>query len=520
MPRPRPFVLYVVLAVALAAVFVPMSIVRMADSDEGAYLIAAKLVMQGKLLYHDFSYPQMPLLPYLYGIWMKVFGVSWYSARLLSALLAVALGLVLFRQVSVLTENRRIAIGATIAFACSGLGVVWYPAVKTFVFPTLMLFASWALLDSRAPADSRWRPAMYVLSGLCLGLAVVTRIYCIVAVFPLAIEISRREPGRHGLRHIGWFAAGLAVAFVPILPLFLIGPDTFVFNVLGHHVIRSGGLGPVGDFSQKISTVLLLLTLVGSEGATSLQFTTLLLLNAVFVVSRWIARERLPPSVGIAALLLLVSLVPTPTYTQYACMPLPFMVVNAALLVGDIRKALPLDAASTVLRRKLGLVIAPLVALYALVVPVDVYRFVVGWDVPPLLRIDDWKLPTINRVARAIDEEVPRANPVVITWWPGYVIESKASILPHTENHLNLYYSMELSPSDIGRYNYISIFELIDHIRRHTAGLVVLGLFVFDGRPGNQVYDGKPLYRRLLADSGYVLVRRIGDTEIYRWSGG
>ncbi len=513
MARPSLSLTYLVLAVVLAAVFIPMSIARIADSDEGAYLIAAKLVMQGKLLYHDFSYPQMPLLPYLYGAWMKLFGVSWYSARLLSAAFAVALGLALFRQVLHLTRDRRIAVLATVAFASSGLAAVWYPAVKTFVFPTLMLFLAWAVLDS---GWQRWK---YFLSGLFLGLAVATRIYALVAVFVLAIEVVRREPGRNGARQLGWFAAGLGVAFLPMLPLFLIDPDTFVFNVIGHHVIRSGGLGAVGDFSQKVSTVLLLLTLVGSEGATSLQFTILLFLNAALGVSRLIMRERLPPSAPIAALLLLVSVMLTPTYPQYACIPLPFMIVNAALLAADIVKALPSGIAGTGARRKLGHVAAVLLALYVLVVPVDLSLFIVGRDVPPMIRVDDWKIPTINRVARAIDEAVPAGNPVVITWWPGYLIESKASILPHTENHLNLYYSFEMSPSDVGRYNYISIFELIDHIRRHKANVVVLGLFVFDGRPGSQVYDGKPLYRRLLAESGYTLVRRIGDTEIYRWPG-
>lgn len=490
-----------------------MSIFRMADSDEGAYLIAAKLVMQGQVLYHDFSYPQMPLLPYLYGAWMKLFGVTWYSARLLSALFAVVLGGLVFRQVERLAADRRVAALATVAFAFSGLSVSWYPAVKTFVFPALMLFLAWAVLDT---GWHRWK---YALSGACLGLAFVTRIYALVAIVPLAIEVIRREPGKNGARQLGWFAAGLLLASSLALPLFVMNPDTFVFNVLGHHVIRSGGAGAIGDVSQKVSTVLLMLTLVGSEGATSLQFTVLLFLNVAFVVSRLIMRERLPPSVSIAALLLVVSLLPTPMYTQYACIPLPFMIVNAALLFADIVKSLPEGSDALRLRRTLHHALALLLALYVLVVPVDVYRFVVGWDVGPLLRIDELKIPTINRIARAIDDALPAGNPVVITWWPGYVIESKAVLLPNTENHLNLYYSLELSPSDARRYHYITAAELTDHIRRHTAGVVVLGFFAFDARPGNLVYDGKPLYRQVLGESGYVLVRKVGDTEIYRWPG-
>ena len=92
--------------------------------------------------------------------------------------------------------------------------------------------------------------------------------------------------------------------------------------MLGVHAIRSGGLGVIGDFRQMAGTVLTLLTVQGSEGATSLQFTILFFLNVAFIVARLTLRERLPPSASIAALLLLVSLLPTPTYTQYACRPL------------------------------------------------------------------------------------------------------------------------------------------------------------------------------------------------------
>ena len=113
-----------------------------------------------------------------------------------------------------------------------------------------------------------------------------TRIYVIVVLLVLAIEVVRREPGRTGLRQLGWLVGGLALALAPNLFFFLIDPDTFVFNVVGHHVIRSGGLGAVGDLWQKAGTVLLLLTVHGSEGATSLQFTILFVLNLAFVVSR------------------------------------------------------------------------------------------------------------------------------------------------------------------------------------------------------------------------------------------
>src|SRR5256885_6451239 len=94
----RPAVIYGLLAILMAAVFVPMSLYRLVDGDEGTYLLVSRLVAEGQLPYHDFFYPQMFLLPYVYGAWMKLVGYSWYGARLLSAVFSVMLGLLVYRQ--------------------------------------------------------------------------------------------------------------------------------------------------------------------------------------------------------------------------------------------------------------------------------------------------------------------------------------------------------------------------------------------------------------------------------------
>src|SRR5438034_1996854 len=79
--RARPAVVYGWLAVLLAAVFVPMSLFGLVDGDEGTYLLVSRLVIEGQLPYHDFYYPQMFLLPYVYGAWMTLVGYSWYRSE-------------------------------------------------------------------------------------------------------------------------------------------------------------------------------------------------------------------------------------------------------------------------------------------------------------------------------------------------------------------------------------------------------------------------------------------------------
>ena len=489
---------YAVLVAILAAVFVPMSILRLVDADEGAYLMAAKLVMQGKLLYHDFSYPQMPLLPYLYAAWMKIFGTSWYAARLLSAFFSVALGLAVYQQILRLTGRRTLAFLSTIGFAFTGLVFAWYPLVKTFVFPTLMLFLAYAVLDSAARGKYFW-------SGLFLGLAVDTRFYVAIVILTLAVEVVRRESGRALARELGFMAAGLAVALAPSVLLFVVSPDMFLFNVLGFHAIRWPGAGAIGDFPQKLTAIFTIFGLEDTEGATSAQFTVLFFLNAALLVSRLRMRQPLPASLSMTMLLLLISLLPTPVYTQYACIPIPFMIVNAALLIADLTGE---GAATSVAGRRFKHALLLLLGAYVVVSAVDVDRYVIGRETVPSLRPEDWRISTINRVAKSIDDHITPGNPLVITWWPGYLIESKATILPRTENHFNLWYSIHLNPADVGRYNYISFEELVWHILHHTANVVVLG---------NWVFDVKGRYQQILAQSGYVMVDRIGTAEVYRW---
>src|SRR5438046_1841324 len=135
--RARPAVVYGWLAVLLAAVFVPMSLFGLVDGDEGTYLLVSRLVIEGQLPYHDFYYPQMFLLPYVYGAWMTLVGYSWYGARVLSAVFSIALGLLVCRQAARLAGARRWGVLAVVLFTFSSLAFGWYPLVKTFVLPTL-----------------------------------------------------------------------------------------------------------------------------------------------------------------------------------------------------------------------------------------------------------------------------------------------------------------------------------------------------------------------------------------------
>src|SRR5437870_10487731 len=229
----QPAVVYGLLAILMAAVFVPMSLFRLVDGDEGTYLLVSRLVVEGQLPYHDFYYPQMFLLPYVYGAWMTLVGYSWYGARLLSAAFSVALGLLLYRQVARRAGARAWGLLAAVLLTFTSLAFGWYPLVKTFALPTLLLFAAYAVLSTR----SRWK---WAASGFLLGLAVACRVYVVAVTPAFLLEISLTEKElKPRLMETARFAIGLTLALLPTEFLFLLDPATFVCNIGSSQTIRA-----------------------------------------------------------------------------------------------------------------------------------------------------------------------------------------------------------------------------------------------------------------------------------------
>lgn len=492
----RPAIVYCLLVVLMAAVFVPMSRLRLVDGDEGTYLLDARLVMEGQLPFHDLFWPQMFLTPYVYGIWMKIFGNSWYWARFLSALAAIALGLVLFRQVAHLTGRRAWGVLAVVLFTFTSLEFGWLPLVKTFALGTLALFSAYAVL-SLSGSRNKW-----FFSGLLLGLAIDIRLYAVFTVPAFVLELYLTEKSlRERLWQYARFAAGMVVALLPNQFFYMIEPETFVFNIIGVHAIRSGS-GFFGDIEQKIAVVLELLSINSQESMTSVQFTALFLLNAVSWITAALARARPSLATLIVVPLMLVSLVPTPTFTQYFSMPVPFLIVNA---VTFLSKAF---AEGVGLRVRQGLALVG--GLYVLVSPLDFYRYTVGgYMVPGVFYEGDaanWTIPTIRAVGRAIDREVRPERPVAISFWPGYFVETRASILPKMENHFTIDFAPSMVPRDVQKFNFMSYPELAAHLELHTVDVVVLGNWTLN----------RPWIRRRLVRNGYRVVETIGDAEIFK----
>ena len=381
---------------------------------------------------------------------------------------------------------------AAVLFTFTSLVFGWYPLVKTLVLPTLLLFTAYAVLST----TSRWR---WAASGLLIGLAADCRLYVIAAVPAFMLELYRteREDPKRRLMQLARFGIGLLLALIPNELFVLIEPNTFLFNIVGNQMIRSD-FGFRDGIEQKINTVEQLLGINSADGAISVQFLILFLLNLASWVSDARSRARPPLASTIAVSLMLVSLVPTPVYTQYFCIPLPFLVVTAVVFLAKLAH----ESSSARLRH----VLASLTVLYLLVSPFDVYRYTLGRELDPWSTL---RLTTIRAVSRAIDREVRPERPFAISLLPAHLVETKASILPGLENHFALMFSCRVTPREAEQFRLMTYRALVWHLQQHTVDVIVLGDWI------TAYGTSSDWIRQLSIQNGYVLNQRIAGIEIY-----
>ena len=152
---------------------------RFLNGDEGFYLLASRLVLMHKTPYLDFFYQQAPLLPYVYALWMKCFGVSWTSGRLLSSLLTAMLGTLLYGHVCQQTRSWLAGVAAAVMFASCTLVFACFTVVTTFPLAELFLFSAYLAVSRPSSKSSPW---LIAAGGLLLGLSVDTRSYLFLSI--------------------------------------------------------------------------------------------------------------------------------------------------------------------------------------------------------------------------------------------------------------------------------------------------------------------------------------------------
>lgn len=447
------------------------------DLDEGYYLTSGQFVFDGKLPYRDFFFTQTPLSPYIFGLWLKLVGTGWYQARLLGALCTTAIGWLLFREAYRATGKLPVAWWVAVMYGGSSLIHEWFVLAKTYGISILMVLVVYLLIEREWRAGTPSSVRLFG-AGLVAGLTIDLRLMFLAPVAALTLLVLPRR----------WavFLGGVIAALGFCLPFYLAAPQAFVFDNWGYHHIRSSA-GLIGGFSQKLEVLEKLVGLSPPFFGQSLQnliFSALLLWA---LVERKMAWRPLLVAVSLAA----VSILPTPTFLQYFCVCLPFLLLA---LLPWINQRVQEKTGKMVL---VGSTVLTLLALPLALAP-SYGALSTLW--PKANGYYRRQITAHRRLIKTIqDNSAP--DDLILVSCPGYAFATGRRMVPMTENnfpHSNNIFP-RLSEADCNKYRFLTNEQTEAVIRNRTAKMVVLGEGVFD--------KATYLHRhQILKESGYKLL--------------
>jgi hypothetical protein len=199
------------------------------NGDEGFYAIAARSAMEGRLPYRDFAYTQMPFLPYLNGIAMRIVGFGMTEQRLINAFwVALGLSAVVWAMRSRLADWEPAFLAAFALF--SSPHFIYYSVIgKTY--GAAFMFVAFGVAALLAPFSFRLKTALFLA---CVVGAVGVRLSCAPFMAVMGLWLLIEAPTWKAR----FLVTGVAVlSLVVALGAFLaLSPQAAFFNVWQYHL--------------------------------------------------------------------------------------------------------------------------------------------------------------------------------------------------------------------------------------------------------------------------------------------
>ncbi|WP_435551946.1 ArnT family glycosyltransferase [Natrinema sp. CGMCC1.2065] len=232
---------------------------RVHDYDEGAWVLAARLIGQGKSLYTDVFFVHPPLYEYVLAGLYAITGYDFLYARYLSVVFSL-LGLAAIGYVAYELFHIEAAIIALALSAFNPINV--YISRRAVQEPLAILFLSLAivaLLPLIRGEDARLR--RYGLAGIALGLMTATKFVFLPAVLGVGVGalailvLSVFESDTESLSAAKSFATLVVSTIIGFLlvtaHLWLTIPETFLEQTVLIHIGRDG----TGSFPSFLSAI-------------------------------------------------------------------------------------------------------------------------------------------------------------------------------------------------------------------------------------------------------------------------
>jgi hypothetical protein len=355
---------YVLLAAVMGALAAGLLVYSQTDAfawDEGFHLLTAQLITRGERPYLDFNFPQTPLNAYWNALWLLVFGQSWRTAHAIAALMTIGAMLLtvdfLRSHFPVVGWRFPAALFAALALGLNVLIVQYGPIGQAYGLCLFLIVAAFRLTVSAVDRKAVFFPALAgFLASAGAGSTLLSAPVC--AVLGIWLAFQNRAGNRWA--KVTAFAAAAVVPFLPVVYLFIQGPQQTWFNIIQYNLIFrqvewEGAIGhDVGVMLIWLNSAqALLLGLAGLAGLLFVRFR-----------SHW-ARERRAEYYlcGWLSLALGVHISSAhPTFQRYYLLALPFVVILGAAgvyfvttrLFAEDRAFWPLLALTVIFSLELG----------------------------------------------------------------------------------------------------------------------------------------------------------------------
>ncbi len=324
---------WLVLAGAVAILTAGLMVYAQTDAfawDEGFHLLTAQLITRGKVPYLDFNYTQTPLNEYWNALWLVAFGQSW---RVAHAVASVMTGGAIMMTADFLyfrfpAPRWRFAVSllAALTMGLNVLVVQFGTIGQAYALGLFLIVAAFRSTISSAGRSGIVLPALAgLLSSAAAGATLLTAPVCPV----LAIWLVFQNRVGNRWAKIGAFAAAAVAPFLPVVWLFVKGPEQTLFNIIQFNLVYRQ-VEWSGAVVHDIFTVML----SWLNSAQALLFGLIGLAGILFIrfQSRWTKEERsefylcgwLALAVGFH-----VSSA-HPTFQRYYVFTVPFVVILVA----------------------------------------------------------------------------------------------------------------------------------------------------------------------------------------------
>lgn len=298
--------------------------------DEGFHLLAAQLIKSGKRPYIDFCFPQTPLNAYWNALWMRVFGESWRTAHAVAAI-ATAGAILLtgdFLLARFPPQRWRLAAALTAALTFGlNQNVLYFGCIGQAY--GLCLFLTVAAFRLAVRAVERRSPVLAALSGLLAGAAAASSLLTALVAPALLLWILVYNRAGSRLAKAVSFLAGSAIAFYPVLRLFVQSPRHVLFGVFQYNILyrQVGWPGAIRHDLELMaswidSSQALLLGLLAAAGLLFIVFKSQWdrRLRAEFYLCGWLA-------LALSAVIVNAH----PNFPQYYMLMVPFLSILASV---------------------------------------------------------------------------------------------------------------------------------------------------------------------------------------------